>query len=239
MAFKNPWGNGSDEHDKWFKNLWTPDSAKFEDVFPSVDHWDINTGTVSEDNKCYIATTLGVSKLGLDCDPSGWSNGIELKAFIKNHKKGFSYDITRMKEYALWEKIDDVWTKDMSASSTRPEDDDTPQNKDEYLVPQSSMSSDLHYIYSMDRPGVGSGPRGSFWSKGCKIFVWTWNMIETVHITKDLDRSFVDDTLTQKWCCHLYININHEGPGGRSMDMALSYIGAGHKRLDSPANWKD
>lgn len=225
-TFKNPWGKSTDGHDKWFGNRWSPDSASATDEFPIVDHWEIkNQGIVSSDNKSALAAQA--SLLGLDADPTGWSNGIEFKVFIRDHTPGFSYDMKRVKQWVIWEKIGNEWKK-TSDFSTKSSDDNS--NTDEYLIPQLDQASGLYYIYSMDRPGIGGQ---HFWTKGASIFCLTANFEESVSITRDLDKEEVNDPTTQMWYCRIYLNVTEQE---RSMNKQKSFIGSGQGSLEQPTD---
>jgi hypothetical protein len=227
--FNNPWGKGSDGHDRWFKNPWRHDNDSVvldDDLIPSIDHWEIkNSGSTSPDNKCLLAKVGKATKLGLDCDPRGWSNGIELKAFILNHKEGFFYEIRRTKIWVIWEKVGDEW----KLTSPEPElASDDGGNTDEYLIPQETDPKGMHYIYSMDRPMI-SGPR--FWTTGASVLVYTLQFEESV-IIYSKDKS-VDDPMTQSWYCRIYLNVTEEK---RTMNFDKSYIGAGTISLEKPTD---
>lgn len=234
--FHNPWGKGSQEQDKWFKNLWSHKSATMDDPFPTIDSWEVRTsGTYSKDNLASVVEGCrreGWPDLGVDINPTGWGNAIELRVNIKDHKEGFSYDIKRTKEFAIWQKIDDVWVKaKLSPQNEDVTSDDNEQN-DEYLIPQLDKTTSLYYIYDSDRPGVG----GSFYNPKAKIYSLTANFVESLEITHDANGETITDPKTQNWYHRLYIYIDNTGQGGRRLDPNKSVIAAGAGSLEQPTD---
>lgn len=115
---------------------------------PSIRDWDFrNSGTTSDDNCCALCPV----DLGEDVRPTrGYHNGMELKAFIRDHEAGASYDIKRTKHRKVSERVGGTWNK---ISEAGPDADDDSSNRDECLTPQSRPPLVDDYIYSEDRPG--------------------------------------------------------------------------------------
>jgi hypothetical protein len=76
---------------------------------------------------------------------------MELRANIEGHEAGVTYDIKRLVEFALWEKVGGKW---IFEGHEGPKDDD-PDNYDECLIP----SPPPVHIYSLDAPGLDTADR--------------------------------------------------------------------------------
>lgn len=127
---------------------------------PEIAFWSYqNSGKLSFDNCCSLCNSK--VKLGLDSkyyDQFGmvsYVNGIETKAFIRNHINGASYDMKRIVESAMWEGDGQVW-KLLPKSYSSPGTLDDSNDQDECLTPQQIASDTLPYIYQMDHPGFTS-----------------------------------------------------------------------------------
>ena len=236
MAFNNPWGKGSKKHDRWFKNLWSPSSASIEDAFPTTESWEVKTSeTYSSDNQADMVVACrnaGWPDLGVNINPSGWGNAIEIQINIKDHKHGFSYNIKRSKEFVIWQKFDDGWQKLELSPENRGVTDDDGKETDEYVVTIEDKTTGLFHIYDTDRPGTG----GKFWTPGAKIYSLTANFIESLEITRDVNTEVSTDPKTQNWYSRVYVYIDHDGQGGRRMDESKSMIAAGTGSFDEPTD---
>lgn len=234
MAFKNPWGQGSKKHDRWFKNPWSPNSASMEDSFPTIESWEVKTsGTYSADNQADMVVACrnsGWPNLGVNINPTGWGNAIEIRINLKDHKEGFSYNIKRSKEFSIWQKIDNEWQKLELSVENRGITDDDDKETDEYVVPIIDKATGLYHIYDTDRPGTG----GPFWTPGAKIYSLSANYVESLEITRDANSEIITDQKTQNWYMRVYVYIDNDGPGGRRMDDAKSTIISGIGSLDKP-----
>ena len=114
----------------------------------NISGWDyINFGATSKDNCCPYCNppaALGVDSMGYG--PFSFTNGIEMKATISDHKKGTTYDIKRVKERGAWERINGVWKL---FTHVGPGASDDPNDLDECLIPRGTPP----HIYSVDQPG--------------------------------------------------------------------------------------
>jgi uncharacterized protein YcgL (UPF0745 family) len=231
MAFKNPWGKGSKDGDRWFDNTWDHEKTNdlVDDDPPYIDHWDIKTsGQTSSDNTC---ANCPVS-LGIDVDPPHFSNGIELKAYIANHKSGYLYNISRTAKLTIWEYSGKGgWVK----TYDKPSYNDDHGNRDEMLTPKQSDASkkeNLHYIYVEDRPAFTNPPNGKN-NPDSTLVVFVVNMEEFVMIKNSQTQNIVTDTNKQKWHMRMYIKLENSV---WKMDKSLSSVGKDHISETQPTD---
>jgi hypothetical protein len=118
---------------------------------PSIDSWGFHaSGSPASDNCC---TACPGASLGVDTKfygASSFTNGMELQAFIADDEMGATYDIKRVKERSVWQRIAGTWTLCCGGHVGPSADDDPPPNSlDECLTRNSTPG----HIYSLDEPG--------------------------------------------------------------------------------------
>jgi hypothetical protein len=226
--FNNPWGKGSDGHDRWFKNPWKHDNDNEfieTETFPTIDHWEIKTsGSTSEDNNCLVCP----KSLGINA--ADFSIGIELKAFIAKHRDVFLYNIRRHATLIFWENsAKDGWVK-----KEYPTYIDDRVNTDEMLRPQTSDQTEnadkLYYIYVEDSPKPIIPPNQI--ADATAVVIIT-NMEEFVAMKSTKTDSVIQDPNTQKWNTRMYLSLS----GGEwTMDAGKSSLGPGFANTDTPTD---
>ena len=190
---------------------------------PSVTAWSVrNSGATQRDNCCAVCPV----DLGVDIQSPNYKNGIELKATLRNHSSGFSYDIKRTKEANYWRRngASDPWGSIASWNKPAGSDDDS-HDSDECLAPVADGSN--HKIYAEDRPGF----RPANLSNSYTDYVQMINFIEFVRVIGSGGTS-TDDTLVQNW--HTKMWVNKDASDHWSVNTAGSEIGSGHLASLSP-----
>lgn len=184
-------------------------------VLPDVTGWTIRTsGSRSSDNCC----TACPATLGVNCCSPNMYNGIELKASIANHQRGFTYDVKRNMHVRYWRRDGTgAWE---NYRTDGPNHNDDNHNSDECLRPISDGRG-AHYIYVADNPGFET-----FSARTSRTdYVQIMNMTEFVRITKP-DGSTYDDATQQNW--HNKTWITQSAPGTWAVNARSSEIGRDH-----------
>jgi|GEM_PF-4178824 hypothetical protein len=228
MVFKNPWGKGSAKHDRWFSDPWDANktSGLQDETVPIVDSWQIKTaGKTSDDNICENCP----QNLGVNSDPAGYYNGIELKVFVLNHKKGYLYNISRIASQKIWELMPNgAWEL---TGEHKPYLDDR-SNRDEVLTPIRSDPEDtvkkLRHLYVQDQPGF-SGKPNMKQDAIAVLFLATFE--EYLLIKNEQTTKVIKDVTTQLWHSKIYLKFEN---GTWTWDLTKSEIGAGAISLDAP-----
>ncbi len=192
---------------------------------PSISDWEFHNtdGTNTADDNC---CALCPRPLGVGNRYSGRIvNGMELQPFIANHESGASYDIGRVIERSVWEKIGGSW----NLLGNRPSgSDDDPNNDDECLTPMFYTPRGEYYLYVEDQPGFGST---GFLDASATEAVYKASFIESVEIT-DAGGTTTTDPTTCPW--HTVLWLTKSG-GAWAVDAARSEIELGSVTVGTTA----
>jgi hypothetical protein len=192
---------------------------------PSIAKWDVHNtdGTNTAGDNC---CALCPRPLGVGNSYSGRiTNGIELMPFIDNHEAGASYDIGRISEGKIWEKVGSTWT----AIVTRPAGtDDDPHDQDECLTPMFYTPTSNYYIYVEDQPGFANV---SALNASASEYVFQANFVESVEITDNTGTTTTDSN-TRDWHTILWLT---KTSGSWAADASQSEIDTGTTTIGATA----
>ena len=192
---------------------------------PSISEWEVHNtdGTNTAGDNC---CALCPRPLGVGNSYSGRiTNGIELMPFIAGHEAGATYDIGRISEGKIWERVGGAWTAIVTRAAGT---DDDPNNQDECLTPMFHTPRSEYYIYVEDQPGFAnvSGLRAS-----ATEYVFQANFVESVDIT-DAGGTTTTDSNTHDWYSVLWLT---KTGGAWTVDRTRSAIESGSTTIGTSA----
>ena len=165
---------------------------------PSISQWEVHNtdgSNTAGDNCCALCPR----PLGVGNSYSGrLTNGIELMPFIAGHEAGASYDIGRISEGKVWERVGGTWTAIVTRAAGT---DDDPHDQDECLMPMFHTPRSEHYIYVEDQPGFANVSR---LRASATEYVFQANFVESVDIT-DAGGTTSTDSNTHEWYSVLWL----------------------------------